>query len=277
MFRELRSKNISKSFYVLLIIIGVLLLLSLFSEYLVPFDPFETGGNVLEAPSKTHLFGTDEHGRDVLSRVIIGSKTSIFSAFILIAISGTIGTFIGLLGGYYGGWVDNVLMRITDVFLGFPDMILAIAVAGILGGGLINAMIAMVVTTWTQYARLARSSTISIKEEDFIHAAKIGGCSNLRVLFVHILPNIIGPLVVTATLHISGMMMGLAGLSFLGLGVKVPEAEWGSMISQARKYLQTSPWMALAPTIVMVLVMMLFNLLGDQVRDIIDPKNKENK
>lgn len=277
MFRELRSKNISKSFYVLLIIIGVLLLLSLFSEYLVPFDPFETGGNVLEAPSKTHLFGTDEHGRDVLSRVIIGSKTSIFSAFILIAISGTIGTFIGLLGGYYGGWVDNVLMRITDVFLGFPDMILAIAVAGILGGGLINAMIAMVVTTWTQYARLARSSTISIKEEDFIHAAKIGGCSNLRVLFVHILPNIIGPLVVTATLHISGMMMGLAGLSFLGLGVKVPEAEWGSMISQGRKYLQTSPWMALAPTIVMVLVMMLFNLLGDQVRDIIDPKNKENK
>lgn len=274
---RLKEKNLPRSFYVLLGIVAVLLLLSLFSGFLVPHDPYETSGAILKAPSMEHLMGTDEHGRDVLSRVIIGSKTSIFSAFILIAMAGTFGTLIGLVGGYYGGKIDTILMRITDLFLAFPDMILAVAVAGILGGGLINAMLALFITTWTQYARLARSSTIAIKKEEFIQAARLSGCSELRILTVHVLPNIVGPLIVTATLHVSGMMIGIAGLSFLGLGVKVPEAEWGSMISVGRNYLQSAPWIALGPSVVMVSVMMVFNLLGDEIRDIFDPKSSSRK
>lgn len=265
--------NLPKSFWVLVLLIMVLLVLSLFSSVLTPYDPYETNTSmVLQPPSAEHPFGTDSHGRDLLSRVIVGSKTSIFSAFALIVATGTLGMLVGMISGYYGGWVDSVLMRITDVFLSFPDIILAIAVAGVLGGGLLNAMLALFITTWTQYARLARSSTIAVKEEAYIHAAKLSGCSSIRILFIHILPNILGPLIVTATLHISGMMMGIAGLSFLGLGVKVPQAEWGSMISEGRKYLQTAPWVAIYPSLVMVAVMMLFNLFGDQVRDLLDPK-----
>ncbi len=273
---RLKKLNIPKSLWILGTIIIILIILSLLSDFLVPYDPYETcPEHVLQPPSSHHLLGTDAHGRDILSRIIVGSKTSIFSAFALIALAAGIGTTVGLLGGYFGGKVDTVLMRVTDVFLAFPDMVLAIAVAGILGGGLVNAMIAILATTWTQYARLARSSTIAIKEETFIQAAKLSGCSNMRIMLRHILPNIGGPLIVTATLHVSGMMMGIAGLSFLGLGVKVPQAEWGSMISEGKKFLQTSPWVALAPSIVMVLVIMVFNLFGDKLRDILDPKSAE--
>lgn len=258
------------------VIIIVLILLSLLGPWLAPYDPYATNSDlVLAAPDSTHLFGTDSHGRDVLSRVIVGSKTSIFSAFLIIAVAGTFGTIVGLLGGYFGGKVDSYLMRITDIFLAFPDMVLAIAVAGVLGGGLINAIIALMATTWTQYARLARSSTIAIKEEAFIHAARLSGTCTARIIFVHILPNIVGPLIVTGTLHVSSMMMGIAGLSFLGLGVKVPEAEWGAMISEGRNFLQTAPWLPLLPSAVMVSVMMVFNLFGDQVRDLLDPKGKK--
>lgn len=273
---RLKKLNIPKSLWILGTIIIILIILSLLSDFLVPYDPYETcPEHVLQPPSSHHLLGTDAHGRDILSRIIVGSKTSIFSAFALIALAAGIGTTVGLLGGYFGGKVDTILMRVTDVFLAFPDMVLAIAVAGILGGGLVNAMIAILATTWTQYARLARSSTIAIKEETFIQAAKLSGCSNMRIMLRHILPNIGGPLIVTATLHVSGMMMGIAGLSFLGLGVKVPQAEWGSMISEGKKFLQTSPWVALAPSIVMVLVIMVFNLFGDKLRDILDPKSAE--
>lgn len=275
--KRMNAGRLPKSFWILVILISLLVVFSLFSKHLTPYDPYATEpSNVLQPPSSAHLFGTDGHGRDLLSRVIVGSKTSIFSAFALIAMTGIFGTFIGMIGGYYGGWVDALLMRITDVFLSFPDIILAIAVAGVLGGGLFNAILALFLTTWTQYARLARSSTIAVKEEAYIHAAKLSGCSSPRVIFVHILPNILGPLIVTATLHISGMMMGIAGLSFLGLGVKVPQAEWGSMISEGRKYLQTAPWVAIYPSVVMVAVMMLFNLFGDQVRDLLDPKHDKN-
>lgn len=272
----MRNRKINKGFIVLSVIILLMITASLFAPLLTPYDPYETDtSNVLAAPSGAHLFGTDSNGRDVLSRVIIGSRTSIFSAFALIIVSGTVGTIIGLTGGYFKGKVDAILMRITDIFLAFPSLILAIAVAGVLGGGLFNAMIAMFLTTWTQYARLARSSTIAVKEETFVQAAKLSGCSDAKILFVHILPNILGPLAVTATLHISGMMMGLAGLSFLGLGVKVPAAEWGSMISDGRAYLQTAPWVAIMPSLVMVSVMMVFNMFGDNVRDMIDPKSKK--
>ena len=176
---DLSAKRISKSMWFLLGIILFIILFSLISPYLAPNDPYLThSDNILAAPDMNHLFGTDNHGRDVLSRVMVGSRSSIFAAFAIIACAGTLGSFVGLMGGYFGGKVDACLMRVTDIFLAFPDILLAIAVAGILGGSLLNAMFALVLTAWTQYARLARSSTIAIKEETFIHAARLGGCSD---------------------------------------------------------------------------------------------------
>ena len=263
-------------FRVLALLSALILITSLFSAQLAPYDPYATDPQlILKAPSAEHLLGTDNYGRDILSRILAGGKTSIFSALFIILAAGSLGSMIGLLSGYYRGRMDAVLMRFTDVFQAFPDIVLAIAVAGVLGGGLFNAVLALIVTTWTQYARIARSAAVTVKEETYIQAAQLSGCSDARILFGHILPNIAGPLIVTAVLHVSTMMMGLAGLSYLGIGVQIPAAEWGAMISEGQKYLQQAPWAALAPSAVMVAVMMVFNMFGDQLRDLLDPKARE--
>lgn len=263
-------------FRVLALLSALILITSLFSAQLAPYDPYATDPQlILKAPSAEHLLGTDNYGRDILSRILAGGKTSIFSALFIILAAGSLGSMIGLLSGYYRGRMDAVLMRVTDVFQAFPDIVLAIAVAGVLGGGLFNAVLALIVTTWTQYARIARSAAVTVKEETYIQAAQLSGCSDARILFGHILPNIAGPLIVTAVLHVSTMMMGLAGLSYLGIGVQIPAAEWGAMISEGQKYLQQAPWATLAPSAVMVAVMMVFNMFGDQLRDLLDPKTRE--
>ena len=255
---------------------ALILIVSLFSAQLAPYDPYATDPQlILKAPSAEHLLGTDNYGRDILSRILAGGKTSIFAALFIILVAGSLGSLIGLLAGYYRGRMDAMLMRVTDIFQAFPDIVLAIAVAGVLGGGLVNAVLALILTTWTQYARIARSAAVAAKEETYIQAARLSGCSDVRILFGHILPNIAGPLVVTAVLHVSSMMMGLAGLSYLGIGVQIPAAEWGAMISEGQKYLQQAPWAALAPSAVMVAVMMVFNMFGDQLRDLLDPKMRE--
>nr|WP_325189641.1 ABC transporter permease [uncultured Selenomonas sp.] len=260
----------------LALLAALILIVSLFSAQLAPYDPYVTDPQlILKAPSAEHLLGTDNYGRDILSRILVGAKTSIFAAFFIILAAGSLGSLIGLLSGYYRGRMDAVLMRTTDVFQAFPDIVLAIAVAGVLGGGLVNAILALIATTWTQYARIARSAAIAAKEETYIQAARLSGCTDTRLLFGHILPNIAGPLIVTAVLHVSTMMMGLAGLSYLGIGVQIPAAEWGAMISEGQKYLQQAPWAAFAPSAVMVAVMMVFNMFGDQLRDLIDPKTRE--
>ena len=265
-------------FRLLTLLAAFILIASLFSAQLAPYDPYATDPQlILKAPSAEHLLGTDNYGRDILSRILAGGKTSIFAALFIILIAGSLGSLIGLLAGYYRGRMDAVLMRITDVFQAFPDIVLAIAVAGVLGGGLVNAMLALIVTTWTQYARIARSAAVAVKEETYIQAARLSGCTDTRILFGHILPNIAGPLIVTAVLHVSTMMMGLAGLSYLGIGVQIPAAEWGAMISEGQKYLQQAPWAALAPSAVMVAVMMVFNMFGDQLRDLLDPKMREKR
>ena len=270
--------SVNRRFYIYLGLVLLLLSFSLISGLLAPNNPYETQPDFsLAPPSAEHIFGTDSHGRDILSRVMVGSRTTIFAAFFIIVCAGMFGSLVGILSGYYGGRLDAVAMRITDVFQAFPELVLAIAVAGILGGSLSNAIIAILLTTWTQYARLARSAVLSEKEELYVQAAYISGCSDMRILLWHILPNIAGVLVVTASLHVSKIMMGIAGLSFLGLGVKVPEAEWGALISDGQKYLQTAPWVALAPATVMVATMMIFNLFGDAVRDYLDPKSKESQ
>ncbi|MBP3727964.1 MAG: ABC transporter permease [Pseudobutyrivibrio sp.] len=257
--------------------LAVLLLIgSIFSSHLTPYDPYlQDLSNAKAAPSMEHLLGTDRYGRDMLSRVIIGSRTSIYSTLLLVAIITAFGTAVGVICGWFGKWIDVILMRISDMFLAFPGLVFALAVAGVLGGGLQNAIIALAAISWPKYARIARSQTLAQKETVYLRAAKLSGSSTVKIIFKHILPNIIGPILVTAMLDIGTMMMELAGLSFLGLGAKPPTAEWGSMMSDTRSLITIVPWVTLAPGIAIFISVMIFNLLGDTIRDYADPKNRE--
>lgn len=257
--------------------LAVLLLIgSIFSSYLTPYDPYlQDLSNAKAAPSMEHLLGTDRYGRDMLSRVIIGSRTSIYSTLLLVAIITAFGTAIGVICGWFGKWIDVILMRISDMFLAFPGLVFALAVAGVLGGGLQNAIIALAAISWPKYARIARSQTLAQKETVYLRAAKLSGSSTNKIIFKHILPNIMGPILVTSMLDIGTMMMELAGLSFLGLGAKPPTAEWGSMMSDTRSLITIVPWVTLAPGIAIFISVMIFNLLGDTIRDYADPKNRE--
>lgn len=274
-----RKQNVRKNHLkTRLIIFGtlalILMICSYFSEYLCPYDPYlQDLGNAKAAPSLAHIFGTDRYGRDMLSRVIAGSKTSIYSTLLLVGFITVFGTMIGIICAWNGKWIDSVLMRISDMFLAFPGLVFALAVAAVLGGGVQNAIIALAAISWPKYARVARSQTLAQKETAYIRAAKLSGCSTGKLIYKHILPNIFGPILVTAMLDIGTMMMELAGLSFLGLGAKPPIAEWGSMMSDTRNLLITHPWVTLAPGIAIFISVMIFNLLGDTVRDWLDPKN----
>ncbi len=276
----IRKQRIKRdSVKVRLIVFGVLavmlILCSIFSEYLTPYDPYLQDLSIAkQGPSSAHLLGTDRYGRDMLSRVIVGSRTSIFSTLLLVAIITALGTAVGVVCGWNGKALDTVLMRISDLFLAFPGLVFALAVAGVLGGGLQNAIIALAAISWPKYARLARSQTLAQKETAWMKAAKLSGSSTVKLILKHILPNIIGPILVTSMLDIGTMMMELAALSFLGLGAKPPIAEWGSMMSDTRSLMTTSPWITFSPGIAIFLSVMIFNLLGDTIRDYADPKSR---
>lgn len=261
---------------ILSVLVGAVLLAAVVAEYLVPYDPYAQDlGNALKPPGGAHLLGTDRYGRDMLSRVIMGGQTTIFSSLLLVVITMTAGTVIGVFCGYHGGKTDTVLMRISDVFLAFPGMVFAIAVAGVTGGGVMNAVVALACISWPKFARIARSQVMTMKEEPFIAAARLAGSGTGKILVKHMLPNIAGPILITGVLDIGTMMMEIAGLSFLGLGAVPPIAEWGSMMSNGRSMLQTSPWVILAPGFAIFLTVMLFNLLGDTVRDVMDPRRDQ--
>ena len=265
-----RSRNRTR-LYILLSLAGLLVLLSILAPLLTPNDPNATSAlHMNEAPSRDFPFGTDRYGRCICSRVLMGARTSIFSAVALVAATFIFGSVLGMLAGWFGGAADALVMRLADVLLAFPQMVLAIAVAGILGGGLANAMLAMGVTGWTLYARLARAQVLALKEEAYVSAARLTGQGALSILLKTLLPNMLGPLVVNASTQIGTMMIGIAGLSFLGIGVTEPQAEWGSMISGARAYLQLAPWAVMAPAGATILTVMVFNYLGDCVRDVLD-------
>lgn len=269
----MKKENVKLRLVVFGLLAGLLIAGSLFSEHLCPYDPYAQDlGNALAPPSADHIFGTDRFGRDMLSRVIIGSRSSIYSTLLLVAIITIIGTVIGVFCGWHGKWQDTLLMRISDMFLAFPGLVFALAVAGVMGGGLHNAIIALAAISWPKYARLARSQTLAQKELPYLRAARISGDSTAKLLLYHLLPNIMGPILVTAMLDIGTMMMELAGLSFLGLGAKPPIAEWGSMMSDARGLLQTAGWVIWAPGLAIFISVMIFNLLGDTVRDWADPR-----
>lgn len=268
-------KQVQIKLYFFLALVLMLLLVSACAAIIVPYDPYAQDLSIaLQVPSSEHLMGTDRYGRDMLSRVIMGGQTTIFSALLLVMIITVFGTLVGVFCGYSGGKTDAFIMRVSDVFLAFPGMVFAIAVAGVLGGGIINAVVALACISWPKYSRLARSQVLSVKSMPYVSAAKLSGSGPGKVVFKHILPNIVGPILVTATLDIGTMMMELAGLSFLGLGAMPPIAEWGSMMSNGRSMLQTAPWVILAPGLAIFVTVMLFNLLGDTVRDALDPKIK---
>ena len=247
----------------------LLILAAVLSDFLMPHDPNATSALLIrKPPSAMYPFGTDSFGRCVFSRVLAGAKTTIFATTFLVAVTFAIGTILGIISGYYGGITDSVIMRTTELFLAFPQMVVAIAVAGILGGGLSAALIALGVTAWTGYAKLARSHTLSIRNENYIAAARLAGLSGWQIILRHILPNILFPLITNALTQVGTTMIGISGLSFLGLGVIPPKAEWGSMISESRAYIQLAPWSVLYPAAATVLTIMLFNYLGDAVMEL---------
>lgn len=270
-----KDKGINLRLKIILIFIILIIGAGILAPLIAPNDPYKTDlMNTLSPPSRRFWFGTDSLGRCILSRVLYGIPNSIFSALTVVLITFFIGTIIGVISGFYGGFLDEIIMGITDVFLSFPGIIIAVAVAGILGGGLKNAMIAIGLISWTKYARLARSEVISVSSETFILAAKLSGNGDISIILRHIVPNIIGSLVVTASADIGVMIMELAGLSFLGLSSPLPVPEWGSMMNEGKSMLQSAPWITLFPGISVLIVVVLFNLLGDTMCELLDNKQR---
>lgn len=276
--QKVKKQRIQMKIFLFTALAAALLLITIFAKYICPYDPYAQDlTQAMQPPSAAHLMGTDTYGRDMLSRVLIGAQTSISSTFALVAIITVFGTVVGIFCGYYGGIVDSVMMRISDVCLAFPGLVFAMAVAAILDGGVRNAVIALALISWPKYSRIARGQTLSIKNLPYMQASQLAGDSVLQMIFRHVLPNIAGPILVTSMLDIGTMMMEIAGLSFLGLGAQPPMAEWGSMMSSGRSMLQTYPWIVLSPGLAIFVSVVIFNLLGDTIRDYMDPKNTRSR
>jgi peptide/nickel transport system permease protein len=257
------------------VIVLFFVLLALFASSIAPYDPVATSWSaVRQAPSAHYLFGTDEIGRDVLSRVVWGARASLMAGLVSVCISMALGVPIGLLAAYVGGWTDSLISRFTDAMLAVPFLILAIALAAFLGPSLSNAMIAIGVSATPIFIRLTRAQVLAVKVEDFVEAARAVGNPHWRIALRHILPNVLPPLIVQATLAIAAAIIAEASLSFLGLGQQPPAPSWGSMLNTAKNYVDNSPWMAIWPGLSIFLLVLSFNLLGDGLRDALDPKHK---
>lgn len=255
-------------------VVVVICLVALIGPYFLPHDPLEANLQIInQPPSAEYPLGTDSLGRCIACRIVAGAQTTIFSAFVIVALCFAIGTVVGTLSGYIGGRFDAVVMRVVDAFMAFPSLVFSIAVAGMLGVGLRNAIIALTVVGWTKFARLARSQVLSVKERTFVKAETVGGLSRSRIAIVHVLPNTLRPLIVTACLDVGNMMLGLAGLSYLGLGAAPPAPEWGSMLNQGADMFQLAPWAVFAPGIAILVVVMALNMFGDSANELLDPQD----
>jgi peptide/nickel transport system permease protein len=257
-----------------LLIVLALVGVAIFANQLAPFSPFEGDLRTtrLLSPSMLNWLGTDDQGRDILSRLIFGSRITLFVVFLVAVLAAPIGLLVGTVAGYAGGWVDATLMRITDIFLAFPKLILALAFVAALGPGIENAVIAIAITSWPAYARLARAETLTIRQTDYIAAVQLIGASPWRIVFRHIMPLCVSSVIVRVTLDMAGIILTAAGLGFLGLGAQPPSPEWGAMIANGRQYVLDQWWVAAAPGAAIFLISLAFNLLGDGLRDALDPK-----
>lgn len=263
-------------FIFLLSIAIALVIVACLGNYLAPMDPLETNyALALNPPSAKHLCGTDVLGRDIWSRILCGASNSFSLSFLMVAIVAGIGIILGTISGYFGGLIDTFMMRITDIFLAFAGTVFAIAVAGILGPGIYNTVIALSLVRWTKYARMTRSLSSSIRTKKYIEQARFGGSREFQIMIKYVLPNLISQVIIMATLDIGGMMMSLASLSFLGLASQPPAPEWGYMINESRQYMQTAPWLMIYPGLALLTIVIVFNLLGDSLRDILDPKEND--
>ncbi len=273
-FLKKYEKNVKKIQLIAFLILAILVVVvAILAPYIVPKDPFLAEmGKSLQKPSTEYIFGTDILGRDLFSRVIYGSRYSLFITLILVATIFVIGTFLGVIAGYFGGIVDMIIMRIGDMMIAFPGLILAIAIAGLLGPSVSNAIIAISSVAWTKYARLSRSMVIKVKQELYVEAAKVTGTKDLKILLKYIIPNMITAMIVTAVSDLGILMLEVATLSFLGFGAQPPIPEWGAMLNEGRTYLAKAPWIMMYPGVAIVVVVIIFNMLGDSVRDLIDEK-----
>lgn len=259
-------------------IVVTLFLMALLAPVLAPYSPIEQNLDMrLMPPSADHWLGTDDLGRDILSRILYGAQTTLVIVFLVVIIVAPLGLLVGTVAGYFGGWFDTVLMRVTDIFLAFPRLVLALAFAAALGPGIENAIIAISITAWPPYARLARAETLAIRNADFINAMRLQGASNSRIISRGIVPLCTSSLIVRVTLDMAGVILTAAGLGFLGLGAQPPTPEWGAMIATGRKFILDQWWVAAMPGMAIFLVSLGFNLLGDGMRDVLDPKhNSQN-
>ena len=258
-----------------LAVVAMFVVAALFAPWLAPFDPVETSWSAIrQAPSSAHWFGTDDIGRDVLSRVIWGTRASLLAGVVAVSIALALGVPIGMTAGFVGGFVDALISRLTDAFLACPFLILAIALAAFLGPNLTNAMIAIGVSATPIFVRLTRAQVLNVKVEDYIEAARALGNPPLRIAWRHVLPNILAPVIVQATLAIAAAIIAEASLSFLGLGQQPPAPSWGSMLNTAKNYIDNAPWMAIWPGLAIFLLVLAFNLLGDGLRDALDPRQR---
>ena len=260
-----------------LIMISFFVIIALFGPYFVPYaqDAMTTSvENRLLPPSSEHFFGTDDLGRDVFTRVILGAGVSLKIGIIAISITMFIGISLGAIAGYFGGWIDEIIMRITDIFLAFPNLLLAMAIAAALKPGLTSAMLAISLTWWPWYTRLVRGQTLQLKNQPFVYASKSMGANSLYIIVRHILPNCIGPVIVNASLDMGYIILAAASLGFIGVGAQPPTPEWGLMVSTGRKFFLDSSWMAIFPGMAIFFTVLGFNLLGDGLRDIFDPQSR---
>ena len=245
-----------------------------FAPVLAPYDPDELGQVALEAPSLNHLFGTDDYGRDIFSRILFGARVSLTIGFVAVSISVLIGTLFGALSGYYGSYIDSIIMRFVDIMLAFPSIFLILAVQAMLTPNIYNVMIVIGLTSWMGVARLVRGEFLSVKERPFVEAVRALGASDRRIIFRHILPNSFAPVTVAATLGMAGAILTESALSFLGMGVQPPFASWGNMLQDSQAYLRQAPWMALVPGLFILITVLSIYFVGDGIREATDPKGK---
>jgi peptide/nickel transport system permease protein len=258
-----------------LIILTIFLLVAIFASLLAPYDPNEMSLDMMSEPSFQHLLGTDDLGRDLLSRIIWGTQVSLFVGFITVAISMIVGVFLGVWAGYYGGWIDMIIMRYIDLQWAFPNFIIAVYLVAVFGTGLLNIIIAISLAFLDDFARVARSMVLTIKEQPYIEAARVQGTSDFRIMFKHILPNSVGPIIVQASVSISYAILGEASLSFLGLGVNANTPTWGLILADGRSFISQAWWLGVFPGLAIMLIVLSINFIGDAVRDAFDIRHTE--